>query len=57
MNNEHRDDLEELKLAEETLRVLDGGPCETDQDSRTFELGRLLTVSYTHLTLPTIYSV
>ena len=48
MNNEHRDNFEEQKLAEETLRVLDGGPCETDQDSRTFELGRLLKQSASH---------
>lgn len=43
MNNEHRDDLEELKLADETLRALEGGICETDQDNRTLELGRLLS--------------
>jgi len=48
MNNEQRENLEELKLAEETLRVLDGERCETDQDSRTLELGRLLKQSASH---------
>ena len=48
MNNEQRDNLEEQKLAEETLRVLDGQQCVTEQDSRTFELGRLLRQSASH---------
>lgn len=48
MNNEQRDNLDELKLAEETLRVLEGERCETDQDSRTLELGRLLKQSASH---------
>lgn len=48
MNNEQRDNLEEQKLAEETLRVLDGQQCVTEQDSRTLELGRLLKQSASH---------
>ena len=48
MNNNQRDELEELKLADQTDRILETGQAETPEDSRTHELGRLLKQSASH---------
>ncbi len=48
MNNRHRDEMDELTLAEQTARVLESGDCGDRDDAATYELGRLLRQSANH---------
>jgi Ca-activated chloride channel family protein len=48
MNNRHRDEMDELNLAQQTAHVLESGDCSDRDDAATYELGRLLRQSANH---------